>query len=273
MAFNRKLGQSYKKVGESYHIGRRDYPKKLIEDIIKISNLNKESLILDMGCGTGKSTIPFAKRGYRIIGIDISEDMLKVAKNLSTNYKTAKYKTVSFEKFHSLNDSFDLILAASAIHWVHPEIAYKKIAKMLKKEGHIAIFWRLIDQDSSKFLLKIRGLFTKHCPGYYHYAPSKIRAKKSVNDVVQRLVKSEKFAKTLVKKYTSLEMFTKEEYINLVNSYSWVASLKEKKKELLIHELNEILDKEIKPIRIREKFYLMISKKKQLKIKLISGKK
>lgn len=36
--------------------------------------------ILDVGCGTGNFTLIFAKRGYRTTGIDLSEDMIKVAK-------------------------------------------------------------------------------------------------------------------------------------------------------------------------------------------------
>lgn len=37
-------------------------------------------LILDLGCGTGNISLPLAKKGYEVIGIDVSEDMLSVAK-------------------------------------------------------------------------------------------------------------------------------------------------------------------------------------------------
>ena len=39
--------------------------------------------ILDLACGTGGMSVPFAKKGYKIIGIDLSEEMLEIAsKNL-----------------------------------------------------------------------------------------------------------------------------------------------------------------------------------------------
>ncbi len=41
----------------------------------------KPHLILDLACGTGNTTIPWAKRGYEAIGVDISEEMLKVARD------------------------------------------------------------------------------------------------------------------------------------------------------------------------------------------------
>ena len=39
----------------------------------------KPSLVLDIACGTGSVTIPMAKRGYDMIGIDLSEEMLGIA--------------------------------------------------------------------------------------------------------------------------------------------------------------------------------------------------
>ena len=36
-------------------------------------------LILDMGCGTGNITVPMAEKGYDMIGLDCSEEMLEIA--------------------------------------------------------------------------------------------------------------------------------------------------------------------------------------------------
>jgi 2-polyprenyl-3-methyl-5-hydroxy-6-metoxy-1,4-benzoquinol methylase len=41
---------------------------------------NKASRILDIGCGTGRHSIELAKRGYTVVGIDLSESQLKRAK-------------------------------------------------------------------------------------------------------------------------------------------------------------------------------------------------
>ena len=42
-------------------------------------------LVCDLACGTGNITIPLAKRGYDMTGVDISEDMLNIAREKPTD--------------------------------------------------------------------------------------------------------------------------------------------------------------------------------------------
>ncbi len=48
------------------------------EKIFKLNNIEPK-LMLDLGCGTGNITIPMAKRGYDMIGVDLSAEMLDIA--------------------------------------------------------------------------------------------------------------------------------------------------------------------------------------------------
>ncbi len=58
-----------------------DYNKiaDFIENIFIMYDKNP-TLVADLACGTGNVTIPMAKRGYEMIGVDISEEMLSVAR-------------------------------------------------------------------------------------------------------------------------------------------------------------------------------------------------
>ena len=53
---------------------------KYIEDIIKSENVQVQN-ILELACGTGNLTIPLTKKNYDIAGIDISDEMLNVARS------------------------------------------------------------------------------------------------------------------------------------------------------------------------------------------------
>ncbi|QUH23271.1 methyltransferase domain-containing protein [Methanobacterium alkalithermotolerans] len=73
-------------------------------------NQNKETKILDIGCGTGRHAIELAKRGYNVTGVDLSENMLNRArKNASEagveiDFISADARNLSFQ------DEFDLVI-------------------------------------------------------------------------------------------------------------------------------------------------------------------
>ncbi|MGD1875198.1 MAG: class I SAM-dependent methyltransferase [Mastigocoleus sp.] len=84
-------------------IGECDFIEKEIE-------YNKEAKILDIGCGTGRHSIELAKRGYKVVGIDLSESMLERAKQKAAEQNLQ----IKFEK-HDAREipylyQFDLVI-------------------------------------------------------------------------------------------------------------------------------------------------------------------
>jgi len=78
------------------------------------------STILDVGCGTGRTTIPLYRLGYRVLGIDITPEMIQNArkiakiKNLDISYEVGdatqlKYKNNSFDNVIFSNNGFGQI--------------------------------------------------------------------------------------------------------------------------------------------------------------------
>lgn len=259
MVFDRKLGKSFRKTGEAYHLGRRDYPKRLVEDIIEISGIGSGSLILDAGCGTGKSMFPFAQKRYEIVGIDTSEKMLKVARSMSSGYKNVRYVKASFEKARLAPNSFDLVLAGTSMHWLDPNVAYRKAHSILREGGHIAIFWEpvmYLDRQIRK--LRMREIFLRNCPNY-----PRNPKKNAIRMKVERgLMNRKLFYKPIIKTYPSARNYSKEEFCNLINTYSWILSMDRKKRARLMQEIRSFLDKKEDPIRVPTEFYLVIAKRK-----------
>lgn len=65
------------------HVNKEiDYSKwaDFIEEAVKKFGIPKTELVLDLACGTGSMTIELAKRGYDMIGVDLSVEMLNVAR-------------------------------------------------------------------------------------------------------------------------------------------------------------------------------------------------
>jgi 2-polyprenyl-3-methyl-5-hydroxy-6-metoxy-1,4-benzoquinol methylase len=84
-------------------IGECDFIEKEIE-------YNKETKILDIGCGTGRHSIELSKRGYYVVGIDLSESLLKRAKEKATEQNLQ----IVFQKHDARNlpflHQFDLVI-------------------------------------------------------------------------------------------------------------------------------------------------------------------
>jgi SAM-dependent methyltransferase len=88
----------------------KDYERevKFIEEIFKIAKQPKN--ILELGCGTGNYTRILSKRGYEMTGIDISESMLKIAKEkCDCNFLNGDIRDFS------INKKFDACIAMFAV--------------------------------------------------------------------------------------------------------------------------------------------------------------
>jgi ubiquinone/menaquinone biosynthesis C-methylase UbiE len=116
------ISKIYKKVGIEC-LSKRTNKRITRITLKKIAPyLSKSDNILDLGCGYGRISIPLAKEGYNIEGIDISDNLLKRAKSIATdkriliNFKQGDirklpYKANSFEKVISLWSVFNEILS------------------------------------------------------------------------------------------------------------------------------------------------------------------
>jgi SAM-dependent methyltransferase len=119
-----------------------DYIIKLIKE-----NSNEAKTLLDMGCGTGKHAELLCNKGYIVHGIDLSEDMLKIAKNRSKNKEDKLLFSHSKIQELDLNKKFDVV--TSLFHVMSYQNSNNELIKAfevaknhLKKDGiFIFDFW------------------------------------------------------------------------------------------------------------------------------------
>ncbi len=100
-----------------------------------IPDLNSKK-ILDLGCGFGEHCMRFVHDGAnQVIGIDISEKMLEIARKENSNPKIS-YINMPMEDIAQLNEQFDIVISSLAFHYVEDfSGVVKNIYKMLSKGG------------------------------------------------------------------------------------------------------------------------------------------
>lgn len=110
----------------------------VVKEIKKLSNKNK--VLLDLGCGTGRWTKRFSKNYKKTIGIDYSEEMIKLSKkNLRGNIN---YILGDMYNLHNLvgNEKFDVIVSLFSLQYSKNvnELSnlFKKVLLVLKRRGH-----------------------------------------------------------------------------------------------------------------------------------------
>lgn len=121
-----------------------DYEKwaDYIENIFILNDVNPD-LVCDLACGTGNMTIPLAKRGYDMTGVDISEDMLNIARNKSENLNIL-YLNQSLENLDLYGTMGAFICMIDGLNYILPPKSLLKLFTKIKTcfldDGGIFIF-------------------------------------------------------------------------------------------------------------------------------------
>src|SRR3712207_9232830 len=138
-----RLRTTFDEAASLYDEVRPGYPDRLFDDIVSLSRIPAGGKILEIGCGTGQATVPFARRGYHILCIELGENMAAVARHNLEGYPQAEVRTGAFEESSLQEEAFDLAISATAFHWLDPAVAYPKAARVLRDGGSLALFWHV----------------------------------------------------------------------------------------------------------------------------------
>jgi len=92
--------------------------------------------ILDYGCGAAEGGIYFAKRGARVVGVDVSAKMLGLAHDLAKAHGVSiETRRVESDRIPGETDEFDLIYGNGVLHHVPHDTAVPELSRVLKSSG------------------------------------------------------------------------------------------------------------------------------------------
>ena len=129
---------TFNSVAKLYDASRPGYPDQLIDLVVTTADLGPGDSILEIGCGTGQLTEALASFGLSLIAIDIGPSMIEAARRRLAG-SAVRFTASSFEDFTAAESSFDLIISATAFHWIDPDVRFRKSARLLGAGGWLAL--------------------------------------------------------------------------------------------------------------------------------------
>lgn len=245
-----------------YEAARPGYPQELFSDIISYSKINSDSKLLEVGSGTGQATDYFVKNSYHMIGLELGQEQ---ANHLSNKYRNnSNFESVcsSFEDYKSKNDFFDMIISATAFHWIKPEIGYPKAYDMLKQNGTLAIWWQLssIMRQNTEMFRDIREIYHKFAPEL-----DTSKSNKEMDAIHQlRIIQFQTqnlFDKPITKIYKWKDVYSTEKYIKLLNTYSSFQIIDAEKRTFVLESVANYIERKGGKIEVPQVVRLYLSVK------------
>ncbi len=133
--------RSFDNVADLYDEMRPRYPDALFDDLLSLSEAPAGAQVLEIGTGPGVATRPLARRGLRIVGLEPGSALASVARDNLAEFDAVEIRESTFEEAELEPASFDLVVSASAWHWVDPEVGLAKTARVLRLGGVLAVWW------------------------------------------------------------------------------------------------------------------------------------
>src|SRR4029077_1845905 len=125
-------------VAERYDRVRPSYPHALVDEVIALAGGGRA---LEVGAGTGKATLMFARRGVAVHAVEPSAEMASIARRRCADFPGVTIAEGDFEDWHGDRHTFTLVFSAQAWHWVSPEVKYVRAREALSSRGLLAVFW------------------------------------------------------------------------------------------------------------------------------------
>ena len=151
-------------VAELYETSRPGYPDALFDQIVRHSRLNAGDAVLEIGCGTGRATRPFAERGYRITALEPGANLRNIARRSLANLSNLEIVATTFEDWPLQAGRFKLIFAAQSFHWITPEQQFSKPAHALTNGGVLAVFGNTVMPIGPPLGEEIQGVYARLAP-------------------------------------------------------------------------------------------------------------
>ncbi|NEB41777.1 class I SAM-dependent methyltransferase [Streptomyces sp. SID14515] len=234
------LSRTFDEDAELYDRARPGYPPELYDDLADLAGARDGSRVLEIGCGTGQATVPLAALGCRITAVEAGPHMAEIARrNLAeaeaeaevgagVGAWSAEVVTAEFENWPLPVEPFDVVLAATAFHWIDPAVRVPRAADALRPGGALAVVRsQHVMGGTEEFFVEVQRCYERFDPATPPGLRPPATGEVDNSDHAEEVARSGRFGDTVFRRYERDLTYTTAEYLDVLRTYSGHRALPE----------------------------------------------
>jgi SAM-dependent methyltransferase len=236
-----QLRTTFGEVPELYDKARPLYPLQIFDDLIALANLAEGSRVVEIGPGTGQATSELAKRGLRVTGVELSEELATIARRKLGGDRSVEIVTADFEEWTPAAADFDAIVAVTAFHWIDPRSRYERSARLLRTNGSLAVIANrhVLPDGSDQFWVDVQSDYDAVVPSESNSLPPHPDL---VADLGAEIEASGLFRNVAGRRYLWDVTYTADAYIDVLNTFSGHRAIPDSKRAELFNRIRRRIE-------------------------------
>jgi ubiquinone/menaquinone biosynthesis C-methylase UbiE len=135
----RDYGKVFDEIAAEYDRNRPMYPDELVDQACQVAGIGAGDRVLEIGCGSGQLTRSLLARGLHVTALEPGRNLMALARQNLEGAGAVEFMNARFEDASCPREHFRAVFSASALHWVDPEVSWRKIADVLAPGGTLAL--------------------------------------------------------------------------------------------------------------------------------------